>query len=167
MLLLSEYAWAFRIQYAPAFRIWSSFQNAHYLHKRGQRIREKSIFIITFSSRIARLIWAWKTAGRGSKFIRRRGNAVLKRNAKQWKHLCGCFNIQYNYSSASTAGFHTVEKKDQATGLFTGNLCTGIVSWDEYFFQGFKNQIKTFCITAYGFHNICLPICGEKNWIFW
>ncbi len=66
-------------EYAPAFRIGSSFQNAHYLQKRGQRTVEKSIFIITFSSRRARLIWAWKTAGRGSNFIRSRGNEALKK----------------------------------------------------------------------------------------
>jgi hypothetical protein len=75
------------------------------------------------------------------------------------ENTCGSFNIQYNYSSASTAGFHTVDKKEHATGLFTGNLrkCHEM----NIFF------CSNFCISADGFHNVWLPICGEnKNFNF-
>jgi hypothetical protein len=41
-------------------------------------------------------------------------------------------------------------------------LFKGRVSRDEYLFEGSKNQISTFCISADSFYNIWLPFCGEN-----
>ncbi len=51
----------------------------------------------------------------------------------------------------------------EPTSLSLNNIIKGIVSQDEYFFEGPKNQNIIFCMSADGFDHFWLSFCDDNQ----